>query len=176
MKKLLLFLAVQTIVLLSLKAQTVSDYSYKFDNGITIKTDHCWSHVWVQQTYAPLAANNKTPLVVDIRILGDLISKSAYVLLSSGKEVKVQDAAPGTYQLKLNFKLADKPGTLSFIVNDIIIKPKTKTSVSITLYDYQILVSESPEASKGLAAYETQVNRCKSCPAQSQYFGVPSFF
>jgi len=176
MKKLFSFLAFQTIVILCLQAQPVSDYSYKLDNGITVRTEHCWSQVWVQQTYAELAATDKTPLAVNIRTLGDLISGSSFKLLSSGKEVKVQGAAPGTYNLKLIFKLSGKPGTLSFVIGNIVIKPKTKTSVGVTLYDYQILIGEKPASANGLASYETAVNRSKSSTVQDLYFGIPSFY
>ena len=58
-------------------------------------------------------------------------------------------ATPGTYDLKLTFKLSGKPGTLSFVVGNVLIKPQTKTSVTITLYDYQISIAESPDPSKG---------------------------
>jgi hypothetical protein len=176
MKKLLSFLTLQTMVILSLQAQPVSDYSYKLDNGITVRTEHCWSQVWVQQSYAPMTANDKTPLAVNIRTLGDLISGSTFKLLSAGKEIKMQGATPGTYDLKLIFKLSGKPGSLSFVVGNIIIKPKTKTAVAVTLYDYQILIGETPAPSKGLASYETQVNRCKSSTIQDLYFGLPSFY
>ena len=74
MKKLFYFLSLQTIVILSLNAQPVSDYSYKLDNGITVKTEHCWNQVWVQQDYATLKTGDKTPLAVVTRILGDLTS------------------------------------------------------------------------------------------------------
>jgi hypothetical protein len=176
MKKLLFFLVFQTVLLLSLHSQPVSDYTYKLDNGITVKTEHCWSNVWVQQSYAPLTVNDKTPLVVNIRTLGDLISSSTFKLLNAGKEVKLQGAAPGTYELKLTFKLSGKAGTLSFVAGNILIKPKTKTAVSITLYDYQIMIAESPEQSKGLTSYETLVDRCKSNTIQDLYFGIPTVF
>ena len=176
MKKLFFFFTLQAIVILTLHAQPVSDYSYKLDNGITVKTDHCWNQVWVQQTYAAMTPADKTPLAVNIRTLGDLISGSTYKLLSAGKETKMQGATPGTYDLKLIFKLSGKPGTLSFVVGNILIKPKTKTSVSITLYDYQILIGETPAPSNGLTSYETQVDRCKSNTIQDLYFGLPSFY
>ena len=176
MKKLFSFLAFQTIVILSLHAQPVSDYTYKLDNGITVKTEHCWSQVWVQQSYTALAANEKTPLAVNIRTLGDLISSSTFKLMAAGKEIKMQGAAPGTYDLKLIFKLSGKPGTLSFVIGNIVIKPKTKTAVGVTMYDYQILIGESPASSKGLASYETAVNKSKTNTTQDLYFGIPSFF
>jgi hypothetical protein len=67
MKKLLLLLTFQSVVIVALLAQPVSDYSYKLDNGITIKTERCWNQVWVQQSYAPTNASDKTPLAVNIR-------------------------------------------------------------------------------------------------------------
>ena len=123
MKNLFSFLALQIVVILSLQAQPVSNYTYKLDNGINIKTENCWNQVWVQQSYAGMSEADKTPpLSVNIRTLGDLISSSAFKLLNAGKEVKMQGAAPGTYDLKLTFKLSGKPGTLSFVIGNIIIK------------------------------------------------------
>ncbi len=176
MKKLFSIFTLQTLVILALQAQPVSDYAYKLDNGITIKSERCWNQVWVQQSYAPMTANDKAPLVVNIRTLGDLISGSTFKLLSSGKETKLQSAIPGTYDLKLIFKLSGKPGTLSFVVGNILIKPKTKTSLSVTLYDYQILIAETPASSNGLTTYETQVDRCKSSALQDQLASIASFF
>jgi hypothetical protein len=176
MKRLLSAFVFLTIVIHSLQAQPVSDYSYKLDNGIVVKTEHCWNQVWVQQIYSPLSAADKAPLSVGITTLGELKSSTAFKLLSSGKEVKLSGAAPGTYDLRLTFKLSGKPGTLSFIVKNVIIKPATKTAVSITLYDYQILIDEIPAVSGGLASYESNVNRCKTNTVQDIYYSVPTFY
>jgi hypothetical protein len=176
MKKLLLILILQTAMIFALQAQPVSDYSYKLDNGITVKTERCWNQVWVQQSYAPANASDKTPLAVNIRTLGDLISGSAFHLLSAGKEIRLLDATPGTYNLQLNFKLSGKPGTLTFVVKDVIIKAKTKTTVSVTLYDYQILIAESSATLEGLSSYETLINRYKGNNIQDMYFGIPTFY
>ncbi len=176
MKTLLSALAIQTVVILSLQAQSVSDYSYQLDNGINVKSENCWNQVWVQQTYSTLNAGDKTPLSVNIRTLGDLISSSAFKLISSGKEIKTQGAAPGTYDLKLTFKLSGNPGTLSFVIGNVVIKPKTKTSVSVTLYDYQVLIEETKGSLKGLSNYDTKINRCKSNTIQDMYFGLPTFY
>ena len=177
MKNLFSVLALQTVVILSLQAQPVSNYSYELNNGITVKTEHCWNQVWVQQSFEAMNTGDKTPpLAVNIRTLGDLISSSAFKLLSAGKEVKMQGTASGTYDLKLTFKLSGKPGTLSFVVGNIIIKPKTKTSVSITLYDYQILIEETPASLKGLSYYESKINRYKGNTEQNLNWGIPSFY
>jgi hypothetical protein len=176
MKNLILLLTLQTVVLISLQAQPVSDYNYKLDNGITVRTERCWNQVWVQQTYAPLTAGDKTPFAVNTRTLGDLISSSSFKLQSGGKEVNLQGLGSGTYDLKLTFKLSGKPGVLSFIINNINIKDKTKTSVSVTLYDYQILIVELPASTGGLANYETLVNMYRGNAIQDLYFATPSFF
>jgi len=177
MKNIFSFLVIQTVALITIQSQPVSNYFYKLNNGITVKTERCWNQVWVQQSYATMNVGDKTsPLTVNIRALGDLISGSEFKLLTAGKEVKMQGAAPGTYDLQLNFKLSGKPGTLSFVVGNIVIKPKTRTTVSITLYDYQISIEENQIALNGLAQYETLVNRCKSHTIQDVYFGIPSFF
>jgi hypothetical protein len=176
MKKLLLLIAMQAISVLFIQSQPVTEYAYKLDNGITVKTERCWSQVWVQQSYAPIPAGDQTPLAVSMRTLGDLISGSSFKLLYKGKEIEMKGAAPGTYDLKMTFKLSGKPGTLSFLIGNILIKPKTKTTVSTTLYDYQMLIDESPASLKGQASFETFINRCKANTVQDIYFGIPAFY
>ncbi len=176
MKKLLTFPVFLVIMVFQLQAQPVSDYLYKFDNGITVKTEHTWGQVWVQQNYTPATAADQSPLAVSIRALGDLISGSTYNLMSKGKEVKMKGVAPGTYDLKMAFKLSGKPGTLSFLVGNVVIKPKTKTTVSVTLYDYQIMIDESASASSGLSSFESLVQRCKASSVQADLAGVPAFY
>ncbi|HLN54660.1 MAG TPA: hypothetical protein VK207_01640 [Bacteroidales bacterium] len=175
MRKLLLIPAIQALLILSMQAQPVSDYLYKLDNGITVKNDHTWSQVWVQQNYAPLTANDQSPLHVDVRTLGDLVSGSSYILTSNGKEVKMKGVAPGTYDLKMTFKLSGEAGNLSFSVPGMVIKPKMKTNVMVTLYDYQIMIDESASSST-TASFETAVQRCKLTPVQASLVGMPSFF
>lgn len=175
MKKLLLLPAIQALLIYSLQAQPVSDYLYKFDNGIVVKPEHTWSQVWVQQSYAPLTQNDQMPLRVDVRTLGELISSSSYTLLSKGKEVRIKGAAPGEYNLKMSFKLSGSAGSLSFLIGNVTIKPKTVTSVSVTLYDYQIMIDESASSST-LASFETAVQRCKLTPVQASLVAMPSFY
>ena len=177
MKNIISILVLHLVLLFAIQGQPVSQYIYKLKNGISIKTERCWNQVWIQQSYAPMNEGDKTsPLTVNIRALGDLIAGSEFKLLSAGKEVKMQGAAPGTYDLMLNFKLSGSPGTLSFIAGNIVIKPKTKTTVSVTLYDYQINLEEKQASLNGLGQYESEVNRCKSHTIQDVYFGIPTFF
>jgi hypothetical protein len=177
MKTLTSFFLIHVMLLLSLHSQPVSNYVCKLANGIEVKTEHCWNHVWVQQNYTPINAGDKeSPFKVSIRALGDLISGSEFKLLSAGKEVKLQNATPGTYDLRLNFKLSGKPGTLSFVVENILIKPKMRTTVSVTLYDYQILMEEKQASLGGLAQYETLIIRCKTHTQQEGYYGIPAFY
>jgi hypothetical protein len=176
MKKLFYFLFLQAIAFLSINAQPVTDYAYKLDNGIIVKTEHCWNQVWVQQDYSALQATDKSPLSVSTRTLGDLTAGTTFKLLLAGKEVKMQGAAPGTYNLKMAYKLSGKPGSLSFIINNVIIKAKSKTTVTITLYDYQIAIAEAPAAGKGLSAYEIKVNKFKGNLDQANTVGMPAFY
>ena len=177
MKNIISILVLQQVLLLAIQAQPVSNYVYKLKNGITVKTERCWNQVWVQQSYAAMNESDKTsPLTVNIRALGDLISSSEFKLLNAGKEIKMQGAAPGTYDLLLNFKLSGNPGSLSFIASNILIKPKSKTTVSVTLYDYQINIEEKQASLNGLGQYESEVNRCKSHTIQDVYFGIPTFY
>jgi len=157
-------------------AQDVSEYNYKLDNGITVKTEHCWNHVWVQQSFAALDATDKSPLEVKTRVLGDLITVSSFKLINNGKEVKLQGAAPGTYRLNMTFKLSGTPGTIDIAIDNVVLKPKTKTSLSVTLYEYQILIDEKPAALNGLTNYEMLINRCKDNTVQDIYYGLPAFY
>ena len=177
MKKIISILVLQMMLMLSIHSQPVTNYVYKLANGIEVKTEQCWNHVWVQQNYTAINTGDKeSPFKVSIRALGDLISGSEYKLLSAGKEVKLQNAAPGTYDLKLNFKLSGKPGSLSFVVENILIKPKMRTTVSVTLYDYQILMEEKQASLNGQSRYESLINRCKTHTQQEGYFGIPTFY
>jgi hypothetical protein len=162
-------------LILSVKGQTVSNYSYLLDNGINVRTEHGWSHVWVQPTYDAIKEGDQ-PLAVNIRVLGDLKLSSTFKLISGGKEVKMQGVAPGTYDLKLTFKLSGKPGTLSLVVNNVVIKPKTKTSLGITLFDYQVNITEAPAAFKGLSSYESTVNSYKGSVDTNPNKGVFTFY
>lgn len=177
MKKVIPILILGAVISLQISAQPVSNYTYKLDNGITVKTEKTWSQVWVQQSYSGMASGDKTsPLSVNIRALGSLIAGSEYKLLSGGKEVKIQGVSPGTYDLRLTFKLSGESGTLSFIVGNVIIKASAKTAVDITLYDYQVMIDDAPASLNGMAAYETDIDRCKTHTVQDIYKGLPAFY
>lgn len=176
MKKLFSIILLLLTGITFLQSQPVSEYTYKFDNGITVKTERCWNQVWIQQSYAPITANDKTPLSVNIRVLGNLISGSSFKLLDKGKEVKMQGAAPGTYDLKMIFKLSGNPGTLSFIAGNIIIKPKTETSVSVTVYDYLINVSATKGSFKGLSSFDSKILHYKGNTDLNVTKGIPAFY
>src|SRR5664280_759362 len=176
MKNLLLFFAIQSALIISLNGQTVSNYTCKLDNGIVIRTEKCWNQVWVTQAFGPISPADKAPLAINLRILGDLTSSSSFNLFSAGKEVKLQNAKPGTYTLKLIFKLSGKPGTLSFDVENVTIKAESKTTISVTLYDFQIQIQEIAGSQGGLSAYELKVNRYKGNVEDNPLFGVPSLY
>ena len=177
MRKSIPILILGAVISLQISSQPVSNYLYKLDNGITVKTERTWSQVWVQQKYSNLAAGDKSsPLSVNIRALGSLISGSEYKLLDGEKEVSIQKVTPGTYRLRLTFKLSGTPGTLSFIVENVAIKSKSVTSVDITLYDYQVMVSDAPASLKGMSGYETDIDRCKTHTIQDIYKGTPTFY
>jgi hypothetical protein len=161
----------------ALQAQPVTDYTYKLDNGIVVKSENCWNQVWIQQSYEALnSANQASPLAVNIRCLGDLVAGSSFKLMNEGKEVKLQGTPAGNYSLKLNLKLTGKPGTLSMVVNNIVIKPMTKTSIAVTLYDYQVKIDETTGTFNGLSLYDSQIERFKGNSAKDAYSAVPSFY
>lgn len=176
MKKRLFLLIILPALLFSLYGQTVSNYTCKLDNGIMIKTEKCWNQVWVSQTFSAMTPADKSPVLINFRTLGDLTSNPSYKLLNSGKEIKGQGAKPGTYSMKVNFKLTGKPGTLSFDVDNILIKAGSKTTVLVTLYDFQVLIAEAPGSQGGLAAYSSKVNSYKGTPEESPSMGIIAFF
>jgi hypothetical protein len=172
MKKVLVLLFISSGMILSLHGQKVSDYSYRIDNGINVKIEFGWNHVWVSQTFEPLKAPDKVVLVPVVRTLGNLITGSSFKVFSGGKEVRIQDLKPGNCSLKESFKLSGKPGTISFTVDEITIKPQTKTTVSIVLYDYQISIEEKPESHGGQAAFTSKIERYKGNTEQNPSYGV----
>jgi hypothetical protein len=177
MKKLIVFLTFIAVIVLTLKAQKVSNYTYKFDNGIKIKMEKCWNQVWVSQTFEAMKASDQTPpLSINARTLGNLTSGSTFKLFSSGKEVKLQGLKPGTYSLKQTFKLSGKPGTITFDVENVVIKPQTKTILSIVLYDYQIMTEEKPENHNGQATYTSKIDRYKGNAELNPTFGIMEFY
>jgi hypothetical protein len=82
----------------------------------------------------------------------------------------------GTYDMKIEAKLSGKAGTVSFDVPGIVVKAKMKTTVTVTIYDYQILIEETAAQAKGLAAFESKILRYKGNPEVNTNMGVPSFF
>jgi hypothetical protein len=178
MKKLLFITILLSGMILSVKGQTVANYSYLLDNGINVKMVHGWNHIWVQPAFEAIKEGvQAAPLAVNISTLGDLIlSGTTIKLISNGKEVKLQGAAPGTYDVKVSTKLSGKPGSLSFVINNVVIKPKTKTSLSVTLYDYQITIFEAQGTLKGLSSYESSVNSYKGSTELKPYLGVFTFY
>jgi hypothetical protein len=177
MKRVIVSLIFNAVIVYSLQAQKVSNYTYNFDNGITVKKEQCWNQVWVDQRFDAVKASDQTlPLALNVRVLGELTSSSNFKLYSSGKEVKVQGAKPGTYIMKVTSKLAGKPGILSFDIDNITIKPQTKTTVSVTLYDYQFSIEEKPGSQKGLSYYASKVDRYKGNTELIPTCGIPTFY
>lgn len=177
MKKQFFLLSFSALMVITLEAQKISNYTYHLDNGIKIKMEQCWNQLWVSQSFEALKASDQTaPLVINARTLGNLTAGSTFKLFSSGKEIKLQGIKPGTYNLRQTFKLAGKPGTISFDIDNIVIKPQNKTILSIVLYDYQILIEEKPENHGGQAAYVSKVERYKGNTELNPTCGVMTFF
>jgi hypothetical protein len=130
----------------------------------------------VSQAYEPLKAGDPSVTLAPPRTLGDLSTNTTFKLFSGDKEVKSQGAKPGTYTMKFSAKLTGKPGTLSFDIINVVVKPQSKTTVSIILYDYQISIDETPGTLGGLSAFISKVERYKGNPEQSPVCGVPSIY
>lgn len=177
MKKSLITCVLLAVSLIPLQAQKAVNYSYKLDNGIVVRTERGWGNTWVQQSQEAFKpGEEQNSVVINVRTMGDLTSGSTFKMTSGGKDVRMKDAAPGTYDLHITSKLSGKPGILSFDINGIVVKPKMKTVVSITVYDYQVNIEETPLNAKGLASYESAVVKYKGNPDQSSKCGIPAFF
>jgi len=171
-----IFLAV---IIIPLKAQKVSNYTYKLDNGIVVKMEKDWGNVWVQQSQAEFkAGEDKQSVSVVVRSMGDLLAQGSTTskLLSGGKEVKMTGAPPGIYDLKFIAKLSGKPGMISFDISGVEVKAKMKTTVNVTIYDYQLNIEEVATPGKGLAVYDSKVIPYKGSTSQSPKCGAPSFY
>lgn len=176
MKK-LLTISLAALISLSLHAQKIAGFTYKLDNGITIKMERAWPRVWVQQTqeaYNP--SEQPQSVVVNMRVMGELTKGHTFKLTAGGKDVRLKDAAPGTYDLKITSALAGKPGNIVIDISGVVVKPKMKTSVNVTVYDYQINIEETPLPSKGLASWDFKVNRYKGNNDQNFNQAVPVFY
>jgi hypothetical protein len=176
MKKFILLLLFQLLLIIPLLSQTTSNFVYKLDNGITVKMERDWTHEWIQQRQDPVSGNESTSVTVSVRTMGDLIQSSVFKLTGGGKDVKMKEASPGTYDLKITSKLTGKPGFISFDVKGIVVKPKMKTTVTVTIYNYQINIEETPGANKSLASYETLVNRFKGSTETNVKWGTTSIY
>ena len=176
MKKLFIILLFQALLTIPLLPQTTSNFIYKFDNGIVVKMERDWTHEWIQQRQDPVSGTETSSVTVNVRTMGELTQSSVFKLTSAGKDVKMKDAAPGTYDLKITSKVTGKPGTISFDVKGILVKPKMKTTVTVTIYNYEISIAETPGANKGQASYETNVVRFKGSTEQNPKWGTTSLY
>jgi hypothetical protein len=176
MQNFIILLIINSAMIFSLQAQKVSNYVYHLDNGINVKMEQCWNHVWVSQTFEALKSSDQAPLVPTVRALGNLTSGSSFKAYSAGKELKLQNLKPGTCTLKETFKLAGKPGAISFDIENIDIKPQMKTTLSIVLYDYQISIEEKPESHNGQSAFVSKIERYKGNVEQNPTCGVLLFY
>jgi hypothetical protein len=179
MKKSVFLLFLAAVISYPLLAQKASNYTYKLDNGIVVKMEKCWGNIWIQQSQAEFKAGDDQHSVdVVVRPMGELLKPGSTTLklLSAGKEVKMAGAPAGTYDLKINMLLSGKPGMISFEAPGIVVKPKMKTTVTVTIHDYQILIDEAAGANKGLAGYDSKVLRYKGNSEQNLNLGQPSFY
>ncbi len=177
MKKVAMLLLFLAVTILALQAQKVSNYTYHLTNGINVKSEKCWNNVWIDQKFEPLKPGDQTPpLTLNVRTLGDFSAGSSFNLLSSGKEIKLQGVKPGTYSLRMTYKLSGKPGTLTYDIDNIVIKSGNRTIVSVTLYEYQILIDETPGSFKGLASFESQIQRFRGNADQTLSRSLPTFY
>jgi len=166
-----------SVISLMVNAQKVTGITYKLDNGINVKMERTWSRVWVQQTQEAFNATEQPQsVVINMRVMGELTKSHTFKLTSGGKDVRLKDAAPGTYDLKVTSALSGKPGNMVIDISGVVVKPKMKTMVNVTIYYYQINIDEVPLAGNGLASWNFVVNRYKGNNDQTFNTPVPTFY
>jgi len=177
MKKSVAILFYFAFIVFSVNAQKVTSYTYRLDNGISVKMEKAWPKVWVQQTQEAFSASEQPQsVVVNMRIMGELTKGHAFKLTSGSKDVRLKDALPGTYDLKITSTLSGRPGNIVTDISGVVVKPKMKTSVNVTIYDYQILIEETPLTANGLASWTFKVNKYKGNSDQTYNQPVASFY
>jgi hypothetical protein len=177
MKSLHLFLILVTLTGFNVNGQTITNYSYKLDNGITVKTENSWNQTKAQIKYDTAGYKENTmPLAVKISAVGSLISFSSYKVYASKGEVNEKELTPGTYTVKVSLNLSANPGKLVFDVENVVVKPKTKTILTINVYEYQVQIAETSGGQKGLSYYQSNINRYKGNNEQNLNWGLPSFY
>ncbi len=138
--------------------QTISNYEYKFDNGMKMVTEKGWNLVNISQTFNILdTARTKSPLLIKVNSIGDLISESKFKVFKDSSEVNPEIAAVGSYKLSVECRLLQNNGSISFEVNDVVIKEKLQTILTISVHNTEILIQESNAYNNGLMVYETYV-------------------
>ncbi|MBI5806624.1 hypothetical protein HZA73_11390 [candidate division TA06 bacterium] len=178
MRNLFIFCLVLLLAAAGPKAQVIRDYSYKLDNGATVRTEKGWNYVQAAQTFASQQKPAATGKIdVAVTAVGDLISGYGVKILKAGAEVDSASLTPGIYDLKITCPLSSStPGDISFLVAGAVIRPKTDTKVSVTLHDVQITINEKTEPNQGLAYYETKTNRYHGNWEQNGNWSIPKFF
>ncbi|HNY15197.1 MAG TPA: hypothetical protein PKI12_06635 [Bacteroidales bacterium] len=176
MNRIIISLLLSIVMIISLQSQSVINYTCKLDNGIVIRKEQCWNHVWVTQAWEPLKPGEAAVTLAPPRTLGEFSSNTTFGLYSGDKEIKAPGAKPGSYTMKVTSKLTGKPGTVTFDVINVTVKPQTKTTVELILYDYQVLIDEASGSQGGLAAFSSKVERYKGNTEINPACGTPSFF
>lgn len=158
-------------------AQTIANYRYALDNGVTVVTEKGWNWCRASQTFAKQEKPGATgALTVAVDAVGDLIASSEVKVLRAGAEVDPAALAPGSYDLRVACRLsAATKGAISFDVAGVTVKPGMDTRVAVSLHDVQVTVSEKPEQRKGLAYYETKTNRYQGNWEQNGNWSLPRF-
>ncbi|MFN8211056.1 MAG: hypothetical protein U0T33_08840 [Bacteroidales bacterium] len=177
MKKFLFILVLLSLAGFQLSGQNATNFSYKLDNGITIKSERDWGHIWIQQKQDAFAAGEeRQSVVIKVTTFGELTQNTTFKLSSGGKDVKLKEAAPGTYDLKITAKVPGKPGTVTFDASGIVVKAQMKTTVTVTIYKYHVNIDEAPGTNNGLAGYDSKVAWYKGNLDQTNKFGTITFY
>ncbi|MRR09959.1 hypothetical protein EG831_07800 [bacterium] len=178
LKRAVVLVAVVAACAAAAGAQTVTNYSYKLDNGIKVVTERGWNWCRATQSFANQERPGPTgSLTVAVSAVGDLIAGSEVKVLKAGAEVDPATLAPGSYDLRVACPLSSATkGTISFDVAGVAVKPGMDTRVAVSLHDVQVAVDEKPEQRKGLAYYETKTNRYQGNWEQNGNWSLPRFY
>ena len=143
-----------------INSQTISNYVYKFENGVNVVTEKGWNWINLSVSNGILdSAKIKSPLLVEVRSIGDLVAGSKFKVLKDSSEVNMETLTPGSYKLSVGCSLLQKNGTISFDVNDVVIREKMQTILTISVHDAEIIINESITEADGLTIYEVRIDK-----------------
>lgn len=168
-------------------ALQLTDYSYRLTNGIRITPENGWRKTEATQDFTNgVFVSNRGAVQVDFTVIGDLVDDHPEITLSSSSKpknsVKLNAGTPsadlnkGKYNAFIKFPLQLKNGTITFRINDVIVKENTLTLVRVTINDIQVAIVEAPGEGWKQSEYNFTTYWAKGNMDGGGYTGYPTVF